>query len=84
MKLVVLHLISMNTMGMFVVGDVKRAEDQFRIVYDRTTKGQNSGSKKKRYLFGALVGMVSHTLFAVLYILENSQQHMFPTWWCRA
>jgi len=83
MKLVDLHLISMNMMGILLVGDVKRAEDQFRIVFDRTTKGQNSGSKKKRYLFGALVGMVSQR-FAVLYILENSQQYMFPTWWCRA
>jgi len=45
---------------MGVVGDVKRAEEQFRIVYDRATKGQ-SGSKKK-YLFGALVGMVSRLL----------------------
>ena len=35
---------------------MRRAEDQFRFVYDRATKGQK---EKKKYLFGSLVGLVS-------------------------
>lgn len=40
----------------YYVGDMRRAEDQFRFVYDRATKGQK---EKKKYLFGSLVGLVS-------------------------
>ena len=36
-------------------GDLRRAEDQFRYVYERATKGQ---AAKKKYLFGSLVGLV--------------------------
>ena len=36
---------------------MRRAEDQFKFVHDRATKGQGSG--KKKYLFGALIGLVS-------------------------
>merc|ERR1712127_67730 len=36
-------------------GDLKRAEENFKAVYDRATKGNNS--QKKRFLFGSLVGL---------------------------
>lgn len=44
-------------MHCFLIGDLRRADDHFRSVYDRATKGQ---AAKKKYLFGSLIGLVSH------------------------
>lgn len=38
------------------IGDFKRAEDHFRYAYDRAAKSQSA--LKKKYLFGAVVGLV--------------------------
>lgn len=49
-------------------GDLRRAEDHFRSVHDRATKGQ---AAKKKYLFGSLVGLVSrilHILYCGMFI----------------
>ena len=41
---------------LLVQADVKRAEDHFKAVNDRATKGQNQ--LKKKFLFGSLLGLV--------------------------
>jgi hypothetical protein len=42
-----------------LLDELKRAEDNFKAVHDRATKGQNAS--KRKFLFGALVGLVSPT-----------------------
>jgi hypothetical protein len=44
-----------------IVGDMKRAEDHFRAVHDRATKGSTALLKQK-YLFGSLLGLVGNIL----------------------
>ncbi len=46
----------MNYIVCKMLGDLRRAEDQFRYVYERATKSQ---ANKKKFLFGSLVGLVS-------------------------
>lgn len=52
---------------LMVHNDVKRAEDHFKAVHDRATKGQNQ--LKKKFLFGSLLGLVSAL---VAYVLDGN------------
>lgn len=46
-----------------IQGDTKRAEDHFKTVYDRASKGQNYSLKK--HLFVSLLGLVSDFLVKI-------------------
>lgn len=54
---------------LMVMSDIKRAEDHFKAVHDRATKGQNQ--LKKKFLFGSLLGLVS-CLYLILDVCRYS------------